>query len=462
MTATDVRERDEEQVTASEPAPPGAATPRAASGFRRVLALVLGLALVASVGVLRLAAGRAARRGRRAPAAARAGDGADAPVPAADGHLRPRPARRPGAMPAYRDQVGEVITPKFKASFEKEAGVAEQLVAQSQAARVAEVFATGVSDIDPDSATALVAGTFTDTYVVKDEPVEGEPVPFRIEVSLVRIDGDVAGRRLHAADRHRRVRAGAAVSTTSAAPSLYDLLDVAPDASAEEIRAAWRSAIDGLEPGDRRFRAYNAAAEALLDRDRRAAYDAELAADGSRRARLDHRLARRRPRPAARPAWLRRRRPAVSKRAAVDGARPRLAAGRAGAADRRRGGAGGLAVVAALRRGGRRVDPRGPGRRGAGDRAGAVLRRAHPRRGPGGGGGVPHRRLPQGLRPALRGDPAERAAGRHDGVGRGRRVGDRALGARRIPTASRCSSSSTGRPPTSAPTSPWSTATRSR
>ncbi len=77
------------------------------------------------------------------------------------------------------------------------------------------------------------------------------------------------------------------MSTTSAAPSLYDLLDVAPDASAEEIRAAWRSAIDGLEPGDRRFRAYNAAAEALLDRDRRAAYDAELA-DGAD-ARLDPR-----------------------------------------------------------------------------------------------------------------------------------------------------------------------------
>ncbi len=76
-------------------------------------------------------------------------------------------------MPAYRERVGEVITPKFKASFEKEAGVAEQLVAQSQAARVAEVFATGVSDLDPDSATALVAGTFTDTYVVKGERRRG-------------------------------------------------------------------------------------------------------------------------------------------------------------------------------------------------------------------------------------------------------------------------------------------------
>ena len=59
--------------------------------------------------------------------------------------------------------------------------------------------------------------------------------------------------------------------------SLYDLLDVEPDASADEIRAAWKSAIADLGPGDRRFRAYNEAAEVLLDAERRAAYDAELA-----------------------------------------------------------------------------------------------------------------------------------------------------------------------------------------
>ena len=58
--------------------------------------------------------------------------------------------------------------------------------------------------------------------------------------------------------------------------SLYDLLDVERDASPEQIRAAWKSAIADLEPGDRRFRAYNEAAELLLDPDRRAAYDAEL------------------------------------------------------------------------------------------------------------------------------------------------------------------------------------------
>ncbi len=58
--------------------------------------------------------------------------------------------------------------------------------------------------------------------------------------------------------------------------SLYDVLDVDPAASADEIQAAWKRAIADLGPGDRRFRAYNDAAEVLLDPDRRAVYDAEL------------------------------------------------------------------------------------------------------------------------------------------------------------------------------------------
>ena len=63
----------------------------------------------------------------------------------------------------------------------------------------------------------------------------------------------------------------------TAVPSWYDLLDVSPDASSDEIRAAWRAAIADLDPTDRRFAALNQAAEVLLDPKRRAAYDAELA-----------------------------------------------------------------------------------------------------------------------------------------------------------------------------------------
>ncbi|MDP2774075.1 MAG: hypothetical protein Q8O61_11025 [Nocardioides sp.] len=60
-------------------------------------------------------------------------------------------------------------------------------------------------------------------------------------------------------------------------PHWYDLLDVDPHASSDEIRAAWKSAIADLDPGDRRFRSYNEAAGVLLDPVRRAEYDATLA-----------------------------------------------------------------------------------------------------------------------------------------------------------------------------------------
>jgi Mce-associated membrane protein len=61
-------------------------------------------------------------------------------------------------------------------------------------------------------------------------------------------------------------------------PTWYDLLDVEPDAATDDIRAAWKSAIADLDPTDRRFRTLNEAAAVLLDADKRAAYDAELAA----------------------------------------------------------------------------------------------------------------------------------------------------------------------------------------
>lgn len=61
--------------------------------------------------------------------------------------------------------------------------------------------------------------------------------------------------------------------------SWYDVLGVDPDASTEEIRAAWKGSIDDLDPGDRRFRLYNSAAEVLLDDQARADYDRELVGD---------------------------------------------------------------------------------------------------------------------------------------------------------------------------------------
>lgn len=62
-------------------------------------------------------------------------------------------------------------------------------------------------------------------------------------------------------------------------PSWYDVLGVEPDADDIEIRGAWKASVADLDPTDRRFRLRNRAAEVLLDEDRRAAHDLELAAE---------------------------------------------------------------------------------------------------------------------------------------------------------------------------------------
>lgn len=60
----------------------------------------------------------------------------------------------------------------------------------------------------------------------------------------------------------------------------YEILGVSRDASAAEIKAAWRAATDRFEPGEgtSQFRLFNEAADVLLDPVRRAEYDATLPA----------------------------------------------------------------------------------------------------------------------------------------------------------------------------------------
>lgn len=97
------------------------------------------------------------------------------------------------AMPEYRELVTEVITPKFATDFEENAALAEQTVAQAGVGRTGEVFATGTSAIDGDSATVLVAGSFTNSYPDPQDPegrIDTDSLPFRFEVSLKKIDGE--------------------------------------------------------------------------------------------------------------------------------------------------------------------------------------------------------------------------------------------------------------------------------
>jgi Mce-associated membrane protein len=167
--------------------PPGA---RRSPGFRTALLGVLVVLCLVAAGVLAWVL------------LARGGDGDDVQASREEvmaqteqfmlrmGTYGPDLLDEQGAMPEYRERVKGVITDKFAASFDSEAGTAEQLVAQAGVTRAADVFATGVSSLDQDSARTLVAGTFSDSYEVKGETVDQEPIPFRIEVSLVKVEGE--------------------------------------------------------------------------------------------------------------------------------------------------------------------------------------------------------------------------------------------------------------------------------
>ena len=96
-------------------------------------------------------------------------------------------------MPEYRELVSELMTPKFGADFEKNVTYAEQAVSQAGAGRTGEVFATGVSSLDPDSATVLVAGSFTSSYPNPDDAeqrIDADSLPFRYEVTVLKVGGE--------------------------------------------------------------------------------------------------------------------------------------------------------------------------------------------------------------------------------------------------------------------------------
>ena len=96
-----------------------------------------------------------------------------------------------GRMPEYRRRVEAVITPKFTVSFDQSVAVAEQSVKTYGLHRTCAVYSTGVELLDSDTAQVLVAGSFSQTARTargKEVPT-GEPAPFRLRVSLDKIDG---------------------------------------------------------------------------------------------------------------------------------------------------------------------------------------------------------------------------------------------------------------------------------
>jgi hypothetical protein len=169
---------------------PATQSPRSAP-FRLVVLAVLVLALAATLGWV------AVLRSHRTGAADDLQSEREAAMSATQQFVMrvntygPSLLDRQGRMPAYRSRVKAVITPKFAASFDQTVPVAEQSVKNYRIDRTCAVYSTGVEVIDSDSAQVLVAGSISQT--VKNRRGKrvpaGEPAPFRLRVSLDRIDG---------------------------------------------------------------------------------------------------------------------------------------------------------------------------------------------------------------------------------------------------------------------------------
>lgn len=101
-----------------------------------------------------------------------------------------------GRLTEYRDQVKEVITPKFASDFETSGlPIAEETVKTAGYGRTAKIFGVGVESIDEDSATVIVAAGMTGSYPDPKNPddasqrVDADEDVLRWQVDLVKTDG---------------------------------------------------------------------------------------------------------------------------------------------------------------------------------------------------------------------------------------------------------------------------------
>jgi hypothetical protein len=94
-------------------------------------------------------------------------------------------------LPGYAAGVRELMTAKLGVDFDKNLTLAEQTVSQSGFGRSAELTATGLESLEGDRASVLVAGSISTSYPDPEAEgrVEVEPRPFRIQVTLVRTEG---------------------------------------------------------------------------------------------------------------------------------------------------------------------------------------------------------------------------------------------------------------------------------
>lgn len=166
-------------------------------GFRRVLALVLAVLLVASVAVLiwavadRRDADGQPFRVKRGELTGTQSEREDVMSRAEQFVLRFNtygPDLLEGkTMPEYSKRVKELITPKYATEFEQLATIPEQQVANYKLNRTCKIFGAGIATLDSDSATALVSGAFTSQLGEEEaQPAQS----FRLEVKLVKRKGE--------------------------------------------------------------------------------------------------------------------------------------------------------------------------------------------------------------------------------------------------------------------------------
>jgi Mce-associated membrane protein len=181
---------DHRPEVTTDAVPPEASSPRAAR-FRLTLLGVLAVAFVASLAWVAVLASHRTGTDDHLQAEREAAMATTQQFVMRVNTYGPSLLDSQGQMPRYRSLVKEVITPKFAASFDQTVPVAEQSVKNYGLERTCAVFSTGVEVIDSDSAQVLVAGSISQS--VKNRTGKrvsaGEPAPFRLRVSLDRIDG---------------------------------------------------------------------------------------------------------------------------------------------------------------------------------------------------------------------------------------------------------------------------------
>jgi Mce-associated membrane protein len=194
MAATSALDRQPEVTpdlsSAEPPSEPRTSSPRSAL-FRLVLLGVLAVALVASLAWV------AVLRSHRTGSAGHVQAEREAVMSTTQQFVMrvntygPSLLDSQGQMPAYRSRVKAVITPKFAASFDQTVPVAERSVKDYGIDRTCAVYSTGVEVVDSDSAQVLVAGSISQTAKNRKgkQVPTGEPAPFRLRVTLDKIDG---------------------------------------------------------------------------------------------------------------------------------------------------------------------------------------------------------------------------------------------------------------------------------